>query len=279
MVVLLLAAASLAALAGIFYVAFLGSDRAPQSAAERDLLIAEGIAEEQPESAGTALRVAWAAYELGQLDKALRNVEKSERLQPGVESAETYLLKGLIYEADEQNEAARQAYQRAAELEQRSSIDALLRLSSLEIELGRLDEAEKHALEALRLKETDVGIITNVARVQAAKGQKEQARESLLSALRYLSDASELEDELASLEYGPADYDRARQAWLEGRAEDAEALMRQAIERSPEIAWLHVAWGDFLLEKGDVTGARAAYEQALRVDPDDEEAREALESL
>ncbi len=58
-----------------------------------------------------------------------------------------------------------------------------------------------------------------------------------------------------------------------GRVEEAGAVLDAALSREPENAFTHANKGQNLLREGDAAGALEAYREALRLDPNDEQAR------
>ncbi|MGY2134256.1 serine hydrolase [Hymenobacter sp. HD11105] len=59
----------------------------------------------------------------------------------------------------------------------------------------------------------------------------------------------------------------------------AQGLLELALEQFPQSAVVHTRWGDLYLGRGDKPRAIAAYQTALRLDPDDKELREKLLAL
>src|SRR5262249_24053175 len=55
-----------------------------------------------------------------------------------------------------------------------------------------------------------------------------------------------------------------------GRLDEALAALRQALERSPREATLHAALAELLADRGQAGEARAAFQEALRLQPEGE---------
>ncbi len=272
------AVVSVALLGGLVYFVFGGANEPPQTAVQRDVLVAETDARNSPKSAAAQLAAGWANLVAEDYDEALSYADRTLQLEEG--AIDALVLKGLVSEAKGDLGKARALLLEAGEANREGSIEAYSRLASLEQRQGDLELAVEYLTRATTLAPTDAQLKVDLARLNAATGDKEAARQNLILALQYLPDEPQLRDEFAALSYGPADYDMARLAFAEGRPEEAETLMRLAVEHSPDIAWLQVALGDFLLDiKNDPAGAEQAYNQALEIDPDNEEARAALESL
>jgi Flp pilus assembly protein TadD len=64
-----------------------------------------------------------------------------------------------------------------------------------------------------------------------------------------------------------------------GRPKDAIPRYRQAIALTPNIAWIHENYAYALAVTGDVAGAKAELEEALRLDPSAPGPKEALAKL
>ncbi len=69
----------------------------------------------------------------------------------------------------------------------------------------------------------------------------------------------------------------ARMLWDRGKQEKALEMARQAVEAAPESAEANALVGIFLAGMGDCEGARASLARALELDPENEQARAALE--
>jgi tetratricopeptide (TPR) repeat protein len=271
-------AVSFALLGVMFYVVYSRSNQPPQTAIERDVVTAEAQARNSPKSAAAQLAAGWADLAAEEYDGALSYADKALKIDAG--SVDALILKGVVKEAQGDLADARAILLQAGEAKKGGSVEAYSRLAALEQRQGDLDLAQKYLTEAATLAPTDAQLKIQLARLNSEIGDDEAARQNLLDAMRYVPDMPELRDELAALAYGPADYDLARLAFADGNLEEADTLMHLAIEHSPEVAWLHVALGDYLLDiKKDPAGAEQAYKKALEIDPENQEARAALEAL
>ena len=74
-------------------------------------------------------------------------------------------------------------------------------------------------------------------------------------------------------------YALAVTAWLDGDLPLARTQVAVALLLDPGSAWLRMTEGRIAAEQGDGAAARRSLEAALRLDPDLEEARVALEAL
>lgn len=68
----------------------------------------------------------------------------------------------------------------------------------------------------------------------------------------------------------------ARMLWINGKKDRALAIAREAAEKAPNLAEPNALVGIFLVEDGRCEEARASLDQALEIDPDHPEAKEAL---
>jgi tetratricopeptide (TPR) repeat protein len=68
----------------------------------------------------------------------------------------------------------------------------------------------------------------------------------------------------------------ARMLWANGKKDKALTMAREAAEKAPDLAEPHALVGVFLVEDGRCEEARASLDQALEIDPDHPEAKEAL---
>lgn len=274
---LLSAAISLFLVGGILYTAATGGGGGPKTVAQRDVVVAEAAVATDAESVDVRLEAAEANLLVGDFDRAIVYADQALQLQGGL--ADALLIKGDAYEGKGDLEQARKFYEEAVATNQPTATNAYLKLAALDEADGRLDEAAAKLESALVMSPTNASVLVSLGRVYAGAGKKEEARNAFASSLNYVPGMEEAIAGLTALEYGPAKYDLALVAWDNGDKTGAESLMEQAVSISPDISWLQVAYGDFFAMVGDTTKARAAYERALSIDPENTEARDALEEL
>jgi Flp pilus assembly protein TadD len=249
----------------------------PDSVAERNIIRALAALEADKKSAEPRLVAAQAYFDAGDYDKAHEYADQALTLD--TTWADAYNLKARAYEVTGDIGKAREMYQAAIDANQEGSTAALVAMARFERDAGAMDKAAAFLEEAARTAPTDATLHVELGALRAQSGDKDAARESYLQALAYIPAMPEAVAGLESLEYGPAIYDLAVIAFEQGDAAGAALKMRKATEISPDIAWLHVALGDFLALTGDSQEARAAYEKALSIDPHDTEAVEGLAEL
>ncbi len=85
--------------------------------------------------------------------------------------------------------------------------------------------------------------------------QRAEARQQLEHCLKLAARSADPRYELAQLDLD------------EGRLDSAEKLLRVVLQQEPHHAKAHVAYGDILLKRGDLAGARAHFETAVQSDP------------
>ncbi len=185
--------------------------------------------------------------------------------------AEAYLKTGYDKEAD-------QATQELLKIDRTSAEAHTLRGRWLE-NAGDLDGAD-HELELavgiaddLRSFESKV----RLAQVRWLRGKKKESA-SLLQKV--------LEDYQARDDLAPADFVWVAKAcrlldffpdvkseYAQKMTAYAKSMLDQALDKDPKCVAALVAYGDLYLDKGDTPAARPAYEKAVKIDPNDPEAR------
>lgn len=126
-------------------------------------------------------------------------------------------------------------------------------------QLGVRAEAETALLTALNLDEMDINAALNAVR-DAETGDTLVTFRSLLGAPR-----------LEAIMNGSAKgmLEKALLAWNENRAEGLR-LARAAAAAHPRHSYAQIVVGDFCRAEGDTAGARSAYQEALRRNPENE---------
>lgn len=263
--------------AGILYTVATAGGGGPKTVAERDVVTAEAAVAADAESVDARLEAARANLLVEEFDRASAYADQALELQPGL--ADALLIKGDAAAGLGDDEGARRLYEEAVATNQPLAVNALLKLAAMDEDAGLLDEAAARLEDALVVSPANATVLVALGRVYAELGKNEESRNAFASSLNYVPDMEGAIAGLTALDYGPAKYDLALVAWNSGDRSGAEAFMEQALTISPDIAWLQVAYGDFFAMVGDPAKARAAYERALSIDPDNTDARDALEEL
>lgn len=137
-------------------------------------------------------------------------------------------------------------------------------LASVKLDLNQIDAAEQSVREAIRLDPREAGYFSLLASVHFARKQWKQALEA---ANEGLSRNPEHESSLNL---------RAQAQIKLGLKQEAAATMREGLAQHPDAAFTHANQGWILLELGDAKGALHHFEEALRLDPTLDWAREGV---
>lgn len=164
--------------------------------------------------------------------------------------------RGLLKEAEE---AARQAV-----LHDPDHAFSHYVLASVQLDLDRVDEAEREVREAIRLDPTEAGFFSLLAAVHF---HRKQWKEALAAANEGLARNPEHETSLNL---------RAQAQIKLGLKQEAAETMREGLAQHPDAAYTHANQGWILLEMGDAKGALHHFEEALRLDPTMDWAREGV---
>lgn len=137
-------------------------------------------------------------------------------------------------------------------------------LASVKFDQHRLDEAEREVREAIRLDPTVAGYFSLLAGVHFSR---KQWKEALAAANEGLARDPEHEGSLNL---------RAQAQIKLGLKQEAAETMREGLAQHPDAAFTHANQGWILLETGDAKGALHHFEEALRLDPTLDWAREGV---
>lgn len=256
----------------------MGTDTtAPQSVAQRGVIVAEAAVEANPKDVPARIAAAKANLLAGNYDRAIEYADSAIKLGKDVSGAD--LLKGQAYAAKGDEGAARKLFEKLANGESSDATMALLSLAALDAAAGKFEPALASLAKAVEMDPLDANIKVELANIQVAAGKLDEAVATYVSALQLVPDLEPAFGGLAKMEYGPAEFILAQAAWERGEKDEAARLMQRAVDLSPEIAWLHVALGDFREMVGDKVGAETAYRAALAKDPNSEEAKAGLAAL
>ncbi len=199
-------------------------------------------------------------------------------------------------------ETAEPAFRRALELRP-DDLPTLIRLADLELEHGRMNEAELLYLRAAAVDDS-AAVAYGMGRVAEERGAYPEAIEQFQRALklqprasvihyhlgqahRELGEFDRAEDELAqsgpnrvamadplmheltTLAIGALPHlDRGHAAAREGRLADAESAYRRAVAADPTNAGAHESLATLLVRRGDAEGAIEHFGVAVRLEPE-----------
>jgi tetratricopeptide (TPR) repeat protein len=202
--------------------------------------------------------------------KAIAIYKKINKLDPSkleiyAKLADLYAKQGLAMEAKSQYQVladyylkhgdpanALNIYKKISELDP-NSINVHVKLADLHHQVGHTQEA---------LKEYD-----RVGRMLLKRGMLDEAVQVFKKALKIDARNVELVESLVTALIEAKDH------------ENAKLIVEQALQANKDNPRLLALWGKILAAKGDPGSARSALEQALKSDPNDAAAREALADM
>jgi tetratricopeptide (TPR) repeat protein len=284
--------------------------------AEAKALLQE-LARRHPSDAHIANLAGWVHVQLGEADAAVRELERAVRLAPRnplyhVRLGESYALQLAGASTLRQRAIAdrmRGSWERALELDP-SNVPARARLVEYHLRApaiagGDARRAREHA-DALHTYNDFAGKLM-LSMVHQAAGDMKAWEATLLAATAAHPDSVVPRGTLAQYFVEQARYEEAwnlmrplveaerplggalyvvgRISAVSGRDLDrGERALREYLRRTPAageppLAAAHTRLGDILRHRGDIAGARREYETALRLDPNFEQARDALRQL
>ena len=123
-----------------------------------------------------------------------------------------------------------------------------------ELRLGQTAEAKPHFEAALRVAPDDVRALSGLGEVYTRFGEHEVARDCFLRAVA------------VDPKHAPAQYNLGNSLRILGRLKEAEAAYRKAISLAPDQPDTHKNLGLVLLAQGDVEGAVRHFETALALE-------------
>lgn len=195
---------------------------------------------------------------------ALRSAATIQALQPA--SASGYLLAGQIQEAERKVEAAREAYELAAEMDP-TSLEPLIALARLNVQHG---EAQRTLpLLDQRIEAMPSNALLHVLRGEVLLAMREPAR-----AAESFGRAVEKQRTLVSAYRG-----LARAQFQGGDADAAVATLRQGLDATGGASRIALELGALLAGRGRTADAIAVYEDALVRNPADNPAANDLAML
>ena len=158
-------------------------------------------------------------------------------------------------------------------------------------ELNRFDEAIHLYLGLLKSHPRDIETLINLGHICEAVGRGEEAKTFYRRALEIEPWNSEARQALAGqpLQQAPARpasakssetlLDEARERVQQGQPDQARELLEQAIAQNPRSAIAHNDLGVVAYQLGDLGAAQVAYEQAVKLEPDNMNFRKNLADL
>jgi tetratricopeptide (TPR) repeat protein len=237
-------------------------------------------------------------FGLEEYEEAVQYVLQAEKLQQG--NTDLWLLEGRIRIGLNQLDQARALFQKVLQKE-RNNLEAQFGLAELDLARGQRGNAGQKYLEALRIKPDSDQALLALALLRQAEGNRSEADRYLELALRFHADDPRVRFAASrfALEQGDtALAERHLQTALALRPGDSNAsvLLAQVhlIERSPEKAETDLkgildanrenplVWymlGLAYEAAGDTGQALSALSQAVRIAPEDEIARIAMENI
>ena len=228
--------------------------------------------------------------ERGEHDKAIAALREVVAKNPRLTDAWTHLAR--TYELKGDFGSAVDAYRRSIELAPAMSSDKALSLAAVYLNLGNLDEAEKHAQLAMRghpaaarivigrvaLARRDLATAKREAREAAADPSSKPAALVLLAqvalierdfaqALTLADDAERLTKETGANAVPLVDYVRGNVHAFSGRAAEAEAAFRREIEKFPHEREAYASLAVLQLLQGKGTEAEATMRRFVAANP------------
>ena len=244
--------------------------------ADLDALLAdrEASAADQAGALGNLGRL-YQAHRL--LEAALACYERAHALAP--DSFEWAYYLGVLAAGSGDVEAAATAFRHALEL-RRDDAPALIRLADLELEQGRVGEAELLYVRAAAVDDS-AAVAYGLGRVAEERGEYSEAVEQFQRALTLQPRASVVHYNLGQAYRELGEFDRAEEALARSgpsRVAMADPLMHElttlAIGALPHLARGHAA-----AREGRLAEAETAYRQAVAADATNVRAHESLGTL
>lgn len=201
----------------------------------------------------------------GKLSEAKERLEHSLELNP--DHADTLFQLGRLAQGEGRVDDALECFSKASGQEQFPKA-VHRRLGEALTAAGRFGEAEESFKQAVKLKPNDAAALSSLAGLYLDRGANLEIALSLGRKARQLEPAA------------------ARHIRVVGRAlcglerlEEAEKLLRVAVEEHDQDPFLAVQLAQVLAARGQTSGARDEYTRALKLEPNLEAARQGLSGL
>lgn len=182
-----------------------------------------------------------------------------ETVKTAPHSSRAWTNLGLVEINKENTEKAEEYLRKALEIDTRFSVNALNGLLGILIDTGRLDEAEKRALNFIKLRPDEFDIYSKLIDIYIQKKEIEKAKEVCEGVLAIMFE----------LEQGRAKdcVTLGASAFQLGMVNQAENLYKKAIDLEPLNATAYNNLGIIYRAKGDFEKVVTFYQRAVKIDP------------
>ena len=236
-----------------------------QGQRDRAVTLLRGLIQADPRNADARLLLGSVLMEDGQRSESIAQLGEAVRLRP--KSAEAHNALGETYNAFGESAAALPEFERAVELDPRHA-QAHVNLADVLLQQGRPQPAIPHLDEAIRLfgPRADAAYPRYLrARIFREEGDAAKAASELQQAVELRPDFAEAWSDLGD----------ARKNLSDGKG--ALAAFRRAVALSPEDAVAQTRLGSELLDGGAAHEAAEHLAEAVRLDPKNQSALNALQ--
>ena len=208
----------------------------------------------EPDSAQAWLMKGTAAMQQGNDDEALAQYRRAIAMDPGSTGPAAYNQIGSLHLRDGRLEEAREAFQKAIEID---SLNGAARsgLASILIEEDQINEAKKELALALRFDPNQPNALATLGALLSREGNQEQALRACERAL-----------ELAPKQAQSLNITGLVNRRLD-RLDKAEEYYLQAIERSPRFVAAHVNLAQLYLRQERTEEAMEQFRKAVAASP------------
>lgn len=213
-----------------------------------------GLKADERSTAQELARAGALLMEVGELNAALDIADAFTRRFP--KDVEAHLLTARAATELRMGKRAERAIEEATALAAPKDLRPVLALAELRERQGDVPGALAALSKAYEKRPKDSQIAPRYGRMLSQSGRLDEAAEVLGAWTRDNSDAESLA-ELAFVRY------------RQERVEDAAALIKRALKKSPKLAIAHYYLGAVLFRQGDTAGAERAYREADQLAPND----------
>jgi arylsulfatase A-like enzyme/Tfp pilus assembly protein PilF len=256
---------------------------------EQALAMADRAEALEPESGDLYILRGRIADQMGNEEQALADLNKAIELDPGTAGPRAYIEIGSIHFAARRFDEAREAFNKAIEIDSLNG-EAHDGLARILIEEDKLEEAKQQLALALRFNPAQPRALATLGGILSDEGKHDAALQVLERALAMSPKFAAALNNLAltyrrqgKLEEAEAKYHEAiesaprfdlphlnlAQLWLsQGKEEEAMEEFRAAVRANPYNAVALANLGTYHLRAGRFEEAGALLQRALRVDPD-----------
>jgi serine/threonine protein kinase/tetratricopeptide (TPR) repeat protein len=213
-----------------------------------------GLEKDERTTAQELARAGALLMEVGEYTAALDIADAFSRRFP--KDVEAHLLTARAAIELRMGKRAERAIEEATALAASKDLRPVLALADLRERQGDVPGALAALAKAYEKRPKDAQIAPRYGRLLSQSGRLDEAAEVLGAWTRDNNDAESLA-ELAFVRY------------RQERVEDAAALIKRALKKSPKLAIAHYYLGAVLFRQGDTAGAERAYREADQLAPDD----------